>query len=136
MYDKLLIPTLFTSAEMRHDVTTPSYLFRKAVDNVLEALTSSAPNSRASKADSYTQSMDLTYTASAGEDTEPAFVSEPFGWLPLYSMVTFQPRMGYATARRKAQAQMRVLKTLEGVVTFGTLAALGWAAWSVRRRWA
>jgi kynurenine 3-monooxygenase len=121
---------------MRHAVTTPSYLFRKAVDNVLEALTSSAPSSHAPKViDSPGPSADLTYTAPAGEDPEPAFMAEPFGWLPLYSMVTFRPRMGYASARRKAQAQMRVLKTIEGAVLFGTATALIWAGWSARRRW-
>jgi kynurenine 3-monooxygenase len=121
---------------MRHDVTTPSYLFRKAVDNILEALTSSSPSPPfLSATDGAADTADLTYTAPRGEDgTETAFAPEPFGWLPLYSMVTFSPHLGYAAARRRAQRQAKVLGTLERIVVLGTAAAVGWTAWSMRAR--
>jgi kynurenine 3-monooxygenase len=120
---------------MRHEVTTPSYLFRKAIDNVLEALTSSAPASLPQTAiDGNEPSAELTYTAPADKDEESAFAAEPFGWLPLYSMVTFQPRLSYAAARRKAQAQGMVLKALESTFMVGVAAAAGWAVWLARRR--
>jgi kynurenine 3-monooxygenase len=120
---------------MRHDVTTPSYLFRKAIDNVLEALTSSSPAPRHhTTVNGNNPSAELTYTAPACEDEESAFVSEPFGWLPLYSMVTFQPRLGYAAARRKAQTQGWVLKGLESTLIVGAAAAVGWAVWLARSK--
>lgn len=34
----------------------------------------------------------------------------PSGWLPLYTMVTFRPDIGYATARRESRRQAQVLQ--------------------------
>lgn len=46
----------------------------------------------------------------------PFPTASPHGWVPLYTMVTFRPDVGYAAARAKAAYQQRVL------------AGLGWGA--------
>ena len=72
---------------MRHSVTTPAYLFRKALDNLLYALTVDqvAPD------------------LSKSEELEDPFPTRgPTGWLPLYNMVTFRPDISYAAVKRKA----------------------------------
>lgn len=122
---------------MRHDVTTPSYLFRKTVDNILEALTSSSPSSLSSNTgNGSTDPGKLSYTMPLAEDgTGNAFAPEPFGWLPLYSMVTFQPHLSYSAARRRAQYQTRVLRTVEQAILFGATLAVGWTAWTMRAHW-
>ena len=33
----------------------------------------------------------------------------PSGWLPLYTMVTFRPDIGYATAKRESYRQAQIL---------------------------
>ncbi|KIK08716.1 hypothetical protein K443DRAFT_84347 [Laccaria amethystina LaAM-08-1] len=81
--------------EMRHSVTTPSYLFRKHLDNFLYSLTSPqiVPLS----------SLIPTLTL-VPYPSEP-----PGGWLPLYTMVTFRPDISYATVKNKAARQARIL---------------------------
>jgi kynurenine 3-monooxygenase len=80
---------------MRHSVTTPSYLFRKHLDNFLYSLTSPqiVPLS----------SLIPTLTL-VPYPSEP-----PGGWLPLYTMVTFRPDISYATVKNKAARQARIL---------------------------
>ncbi|KII88613.1 hypothetical protein PLICRDRAFT_54441 [Plicaturopsis crispa FD-325 SS-3] len=91
--------------EMRHAVTTPAYLFRKTLDNVLFAL------STREKTDGDSRAAKLS---------QVAFPSvEPRGWLPLYTMVTFRPDISYATAKRKVERQSHIL------------AVGGWAASAV-----
>ncbi|TFK54973.1 FAD/NAD(P)-binding domain-containing protein [Heliocybe sulcata] len=82
--------------EMRHAVTTPTYLFRKAVDNLLYLATARKPP--------------------AAWDTLLATSSSPFPagqadgeWLPLYTMVTFRPDISYDVAKSKAERQSRIL---------------------------
>ena len=78
---------------MRHSVTTPAYLFRHALDNILYALTAEhvAP--------------DLSQPA-----LDDAFPTRaPTGWLPLYNMVTFRPDISYAAVQRKAAQQNQIL---------------------------
>ncbi len=78
---------------MRHSVTTPAYLFRHALDNILYALTAEQ------------DAPDLLHPA-----LDDAFPTRaPTGWLPLYTMVTFRPDISYAAVRRKALEQRRVL---------------------------
>lgn len=90
---------------MRHAVTTPAYLFRKTLDNVLFAL------STREKTDGDSRTAKLS---------QVAFPSvEPRGWLPLYTMVTFRPDISYATAKRKVERQSHIL------------AVGGWAASAV-----
>jgi kynurenine 3-monooxygenase len=110
------------STEMRHDVTTPRYLMRKAIDNLLGALTAPAPSPAGT----------LTYTAPS--DEEPFKSGGPSGWLSLYTMVTFRPDLGYATARRRAAQQARILQVVEGGLALGVAGALAWTAWVARRR--
>jgi kynurenine 3-monooxygenase len=105
----------FNSIEMRHSVTTPSYLFKKAVDGVLYSLTSRRSFTLAS----------LTPLLSPG----PFPAGQPSGWLPLYTMVTFRPDIGYATARHKAERQSRILSNvgwLSGVMLATAGLSLAW----------
>ncbi|KAL4250438.1 Kynurenine 3-monooxygenase [Abortiporus biennis] len=79
--------------EMAHSVTTPSYLFRKALDNILYSLSSQGPSS-----------IHLT-----GSQENPFPTKWPGGWLPQYTMVTFRPDVSYATVKRKITRQNEIL---------------------------
>jgi kynurenine 3-monooxygenase len=96
---------------MRHDVTTWSFLFRKAVDNVLYGLTAGRP--------AESPSIPISTT------------NDPRGWLPLYTMVTFRPDIGYATAKRKAERQGRIVSVV-GVITLMVGGTLAWQRWRNR----
>jgi kynurenine 3-monooxygenase len=87
---------------MRHSVTTLTYLSRKALDNILYAL--SAP--RALSLSSVVTMLGRV----------PFATPEPRGWLPLYNMVTFRPDISYATAQRKAARQAFVVTSLNYAV--------------------
>ena len=102
---------------MRHSVTTPAYLFRKALDNLLYALTVDqvAPD------------------LSKSEELEDPFPTRgPTGWLPLYNMVTFRPDISYSNARRQSQRQARRVRS--ACWAFLSLTALcgGLAYWLAR----
>ncbi|THH33877.1 hypothetical protein EUX98_g231 [Antrodiella citrinella] len=106
--------------EMRHSVTTPAYLFRKALDNSLASLFSPPTES-------------YTTTGSAA----PFPTSSPSGWLPLYTMVTFRPDISYATAKRKARRQGEILSYAgwaTAVVTLGATAVAGYTLFKQLRR--
>jgi kynurenine 3-monooxygenase len=111
------------SVEMRHAVTTPAYLIRKRLDNFLSAVSADAPT--------------LPSTSPARSEPPPAltFDARPRGWLPLYTMVTFRPDISYATAKKKAEAQGRVLScvgsALTAVASVGGALALLAGAFSV-----
>ena len=82
---------------MRHSVTTVTYLLKKCVDNVLYALTCRKPVSL--------------------ESLVPVLTHTPYpsgkpSWVPLYTMVTFRPDISYATAKRKAGQQNKLLVVL------------------------
>ncbi|CAL1704375.1 unnamed protein product [Somion occarium] len=80
--------------EMRHSVTTPAYLFRKALDNILYFFTS----------------QQVTPDSFMPESIHDPFPTHsPSGWLPLYTMVTFRPDISYATVKRKALRQDRIV---------------------------
>ncbi|KAJ7452516.1 hypothetical protein B0H11DRAFT_2073793 [Mycena galericulata] len=95
--------------EMRHSVTTPAYIFRKTVDALLYSLTSPRIISLPSL-------IPLL--------SRVPFAAKVSGWLPLYTMVTFRPDIGYATAKRRAERQLRILSAL-GWVGIGALGAAG-----------
>lgn len=100
---------------MRHLVTTPLFLLRKAVDNLLFSLSSHSP---------------VTWsTLSPVLSRIPFPTSRPGGWLPLYTMVTFRPDISYATAREKAKQQSQLLANAAvlGSLTLG--AASLFTAW-------
>ncbi|KAF8498334.1 FAD/NAD-P-binding domain-containing protein [Gautieria morchelliformis] len=82
--------------EMRHSVTTPSYVFRKMIDDLFAAL--SAP---------YIPFSTLAPTLADEPEGFPG--SAPRGWLPLYTMVTFRPDISYATAKKKAENQSTII---------------------------
>jgi len=83
--------------EMRHSVTTPLYLVRKKLDDILYWL---SPTRHAS-------------VATLGPLLSHVLFSpgEPSGWIPLYTMVTFRPDISYATAKKKAERQSRLMST-------------------------
>lgn len=64
------------------------------------------------------------------QGTFPA--KSPSGWLPLYTMVTFRPDIGYATAKRKAENQARVVTASAGAMGLAALVLSGSLAW---QRW-
>ncbi|EPQ58754.1 hypothetical protein GLOTRDRAFT_104124 [Gloeophyllum trabeum ATCC 11539] len=82
--------------EMRHSVTTPTYLFRKALDNILYLATARKPPA----------AWDEILSDPASPFPAGEVRSE---WLPLYTMVTFRPDISYAVAKRKAERQSRIL---------------------------
>ncbi|GBE82002.1 FAD/NAD-P-binding domain-containing protein [Sparassis latifolia] len=81
--------------EMRHDVITPAYLFRKALDNVLYAISSTH----------------VTLNSLIPVLSRVPFSPNPStGWLPQYTMVTFRPDISYSTVKRLASKQKRILE--------------------------
>lgn len=83
---------------MRHDVTTSSFRLRKKIDNVLYGLSGKRPK---------------TLTTLGPGFREAVYPSaQPKGWMPLYTMVTFRPDIGYAAAKTKAERQAVVLNAL------------------------
>lgn len=99
---------------MRHSVTTPAFIFKKALDNVLYSLTS----------------RQVVSPTSLGPTlSHVAFPGKPTGWLPLYNMVTFRPDIGYAMAKSKAAYQSRILSALGWIGTVALGATGGWIMW-------
>jgi len=82
--------------EMRHAVTTPTYLFRKALDNLLYLATARKPPA----------AWDGVLSASSSPFPAGQVNGE---WLPLYTMVTFRPDISYSVAKSKAERQSRIL---------------------------
>ncbi|KAF8526976.1 FAD/NAD-P-binding domain-containing protein [Hysterangium stoloniferum] len=110
--------------EMRHSVTTPTYIFRKALDSVFSTLT--AP---------YVPFATLARTLSTERTAFPPGASR--GWLSQYTMVTFRPDISYATAKKKVQRQSNIVTGIMAVTLGGGagLVMLGvWAALVFRRR--
>ena len=104
---------------MAHAVTAPAYLFRKALDNVLYAFTSDQVAPDLSRSE-------------ALQDPFPTRV--PTGWLPLYNMVTFRPDISYATVKRKAREQQRILSYAGWAGAALTVGAAGITCISLWRR--
>lgn len=60
--------------------------------------------------------------SSPAKDAFPT--QQPNGWLPLYTMVTFRPDIGYAIARRESRRQAQILNYATwatAAVTVGTV---------------
>lgn len=108
------ILSLFSnSVEMRHNVTTRGYIFRKMIDNALAALT--APH--------------LSFPSLApnlAKEPSGFLPAAPSGWLPLYRMVTFRPDISYGTVKRKAERQNTIIRWI-GVTGLGVGICLGLA---------
>lgn len=105
--------------EMRHSVTTPVYIIKKALDHLLFSLTARGPTVLSSLGDSLSRIAFPT--------------AHPRGWLPLYTMVTFRPDISYATARRKAARQAIILTTMARLGTVGMCATSFYLTWRVLR---
>lgn len=80
---------------MRHDVTTLSFRLRKTIDNLLYKLGGKEPETLGSLGPRFHKNV---YPS-----------AQPRGWMPLYTMVTFKPDIGYAAAKSKAERQSRVV---------------------------
>ncbi|KAI0040485.1 FAD/NAD(P)-binding domain-containing protein [Auriscalpium vulgare] len=100
--------------EMRHAVTTPAYLLRRAVDRLLFAV--SSPKA----------------VTLAGLGPVLARVGFPAGaargWLPLYTMVTFRPDISYGQAKKKAGEQARWLSGAGAGASVAVGMVLTWMA--------
>jgi len=83
---------------MRHDVTTLSFRLRKKIDNLLYRLGGKQPETLASLGPRFHKAV---YPS-----------AQPRGWMPLYTMVTFRPDIGYAAAKSKAERQASILSAL------------------------
>ena len=107
----------FCSIEMRHSVTTRTYLLRKFLDRILYSLTSPLMISL----ESFSMMLATTPYPPGG--------GKPKAWIPLYTMVTFRPDMSYATVKKKAARQAAVLTWLGwiGVAVLGLLTM--WIVW-------
>jgi len=90
--------------EMRHDVTTLSFRLRKKIDNLLYELGGKRPETIASLGNRFHKGV---YPS-----------AQLKGWMPLYTMVTFRPDIGYAAAKSKAERQTRTLNAL-GLICAG-----------------
>ena len=111
------------SIEMRHDVTTLAFRLRKKIDNLLYEFGGREPETVASLRPRFHRDV---YPSSG----------QPRGWMPLYTMVTFRPDIGYAAAKSKAERQTRILNTVglcAGVFGVVSLAALAYRR--LRGRW-
>ena len=98
------------SVEMRHAVATTSYLLRRAVDKFLYTISSPKPVFLDSLAPMLAK--------------VPFSTSRPKGWLPLYTMVTFRPDIGYGSVTKKMQQQSQIISNL-GYVASGVLGIAG-----------
>lgn len=108
------------SLEMRHNVTTPAYLARKALDNFLYSWSSQ-------------QVTPSSFTIAEKHDPFPTYW--PSGWLPLYTMVTFRPDVSYSTVKRKSNRQTEILKNI-GLASAGlTLLTMGITSIALLRRY-
>lgn len=86
------------SVEMRHNVTTPIYLFKKTLDNILYSLSSRSFISLSSLGPLLSR--------------VPYPPGNPTGWIPLYTMITFRPDINYATAKKRAIRQASIIERL------------------------
>jgi len=105
---------------MRHDVTTPSFRLRKKVDNLLYKLGGGQPETLTSLWPRFHKAV---YPS-----------AQPKGWMPLYTMVTFRPDIGYAAAKSKAERQTRILNALGfGTGFFGVISVIAGCALGYHR---
>jgi hypothetical protein len=112
---------ILISTEMRHDVTTWSFLFRKAIDNILYGLSAGRPISVASLGPLLSR--------------DPFPARDPGWWVPLYTMVTFRPDVSYSTAKRKAERQAGIISRIGWVVGIGGAVSLTISTGLVLQRW-
>jgi kynurenine 3-monooxygenase len=102
---------------MRHSVTTLGYIFKKTLDDLLYSLISGPK-------------VSLT-SLGALLSRVPYPAGKPYGWLPLYTMVTFRPDISYATARRKAARQASIMVGLGWVAIALVGVVTMWLMWQI-----
>ena len=100
---------------MRHLVTTPMFIIKKILDNLLYKI-----SSRQAK------SLDSLSALLSRQSYAP---DHPRGWVPLYTMVTFRPDISYAAVKQKAEHQSFILT---GLGWLGTSVAGVCCAWAIR----
>lgn len=96
-------------------MTTLSFRLRKKIDNLLYELGGKRPETVASLGERF------------HKDVYPS--AQPKGWMPLYTMVTFRPDVGYAAAKRKAEGQTRILNGLGRML--GVVSVVGGCALAI-----
>ena len=102
---------------MRHSVATPSYLFRRSVDNLFSIMTSWRQHS-------------IPLESGSANSVVPFATSNPSGWLPLYTMVTFRPDISYSVAKKKSERQAQIVTALGWI---GTALVLSMTTWKCLR---
>jgi len=108
------------SLEMRHDVTTSSFRLRKKIDNLLYQFGGKKPETIASLGPRF------------HKEVYPSMQAK--GWMPLYTMVTFRPDIGYAAAKTKAERQARILNAVGfGGGIFGVISVIAGCTLAYRR---
>ena len=94
------------SQEMRHAVTTPGYVLRKRVDQVLATVTGG-----------YVPFGKLLERLGGAGNGFPR--EEGMEWVGLYTMVTFRPDISYGRAKRKAERQSTIITGIGWAVGIG-----------------
>jgi len=108
------------SLEMRHDVTTLSFRLRKKIDNLLYEFGGKRPETLGSLGPRFHR------------EVYPS--TQVKGWMPLYTMVTFRPDIGYAAAKSKAERQARILNAVGfGGAIFGVVSVVAGCALAYHR---
>ena len=93
-------------------MTTLSFRLRKKIDNLLYKLGGKRPETVASLGPGFHKAV---YPS-----------TQVKGWMPLYTMVTFRPDIGYAVAKSKADRQARILNAVGfGAAFFGVVSVVG-----------
>jgi len=104
--------------EMRHSVTTVSYLMEKWIDDLLSRFTPHAPTT------------DMMNSVLRGGLFPAAWA---MGWLPLYTMVTFRSDMAYSTVLKQHRIQRSLLRGLQGAIMGITLGFGAYRVWRSRQ---
>ncbi|KAJ7359818.1 FAD/NAD-binding domain-containing protein [Mycena albidolilacea] len=99
---------------LRRGFATLSYMIKKHIDNVLYALSAQ-------------KNANLTFS----DLKENIYGPLPSGWIPLYTMVSFRPDVGYCAARKKAASQERLIERVG--MALGLL-VVGCASWALSFR--
>ena len=101
-------------------MTTLSFRLRKKIDNLLYKFGGKQPETFGSLG------------ARFHEEVYPS--TQVKGWMPLYTMVTFRPDIGYAAAKSKAERQARVLNAVGfGGGIFGVISVIAGCAFAYHR---
>jgi kynurenine 3-monooxygenase len=124
------------STEMRHSVTTPTYLLRHALDFALASISRASGVAQRPPTIHSVADAGISLPVRKTLDSHSVAYAAPYpkGWLPLYTLVTFRSDVPYSAAKRKSAAQNKVLEILLGTgVAVGSVTLLGLMAWRAYR---